>query len=369
MPTMPPTMSVVIPNWNGWQHLQECLTALRRQIYQDFEVIVVDNGSSDDSVAEVRAQFPEVRLVCLTDNQGFAAGCNAGIAAAHGEFVALLNNDTRVDPGWLAALYRATQESKNSDYNMWASRVVLADRPELLDSAGDGLTIAGAPFKRGHLQLAEAYATAQEVFGPSGSAAVYRKRLLERLGGFDADFFLIHEDVDLAWRARLLGARCWYVADALVQHKVNASLGYLSWTYVYYGQRNLEYVFVKNMPFAVLLRSLPAHILFNLLAWGHFVWHGHGLHFLQAKIAAVRSLPSLWQKRREIQKQRQVTTSAFLECIERRWLGMKLRAAVQAAEHNRPVQPVALKKNPPRPPFLKGGRLLLAWLWTFPSSL
>ena len=335
-----PTISVVIPNWNGWHHLEECLTALRGQTYQDFEVIVVDNGSRDSSVAEVRTRFPEVRLVCLADNQGFAAGCNAGIAAARGEFVALLNNDTRVDPGWLAAVHRASQQFEETGqaeprYDMWACRVVLADRPELLDSAGDGLTLAGAPFKRGHLQPAAAYATCQEVFGPSGSAAVYRKRLLERLGGFDPDFFLIHEDVDLAWRARLLGARCWYVADAIVQHKVNASLGYLSWTYVYYGQRNVEYVFVKNMPFGLLLRSLPSHILFNLLAWGHFVWHGHGRHFLQAKIAAVRELPRLWRKRRAVQKQRQVTTADFLQCLERRWLGLKLRSALRAAGHKR----------------------------------
>lgn len=339
LPTLPkmPMMSVVIPNWNGWQHLEECLTALRMQTYQDFEIIVVDNGSSDGSVAEVRTHFPEVRLVCLADNQGFAAGCNAGIAAAQGEFVALLNNDTRVDPGWLAALQRASRQSGHAEhlYDMWASRVVLADHPELLDSAGDGLTRAGIPFKRGHLQPAQAYTTPQEVFGPSGSAAVYRKRLLDRLGGFDPDFFLIHEDVDLAWRARLLGARCWYVADAIVQHKVNASLGYLSWRYVYYGQRNLEYVFIKNMPFALLLRSLPSHILFNLLAWGYFVWHGHGRHFLQAKIAVARSLPSLWQKRRTVQKHRRVTTADFLQGIERRWLGMKLRAAVRAAGHKK----------------------------------
>ena len=318
-------MSVVIPNWNGWTHLHGCLAALQAQTYRDFEVIVVDNGSADESVAQVRAHFPEVRLVCLPENRGFAEGCNAGISAAQGDFIVLLNNDTLVDPEWLAALSLATQI--HTEYDMWACRVVLADQPEVLDSAGDGLTIAGAPFKRGHLEPAEDYRVGQEVFGPSGSAALYRKALLDTLGGLDADFFLIHEDVDLAWRARLAGARCWYVPNAVVQHKVNASLGYLSWTYVFYGQRNLEYLFVKNMPTFLLLRCLPAHILFNLFAWGHFSLHGYGLTFLHAKGAAAWNLRQLWRKRREVQSQRQVATRDVLGLMQRRWIGGKLRMA------------------------------------------
>lgn len=322
-----PNISVVIPNWNGWHHLPECLTALRLQTYQHFEVIVVDNGSSDNSVAEIRVHFPEVRLVCLAKNRGFAAGCNEGIAVAYGEFVALLNNDTRVDPGWLTALDLASQNSENPGYDMWASRVVLADQPDLLDSAGDGLTIAGAPFKRGHLQAAERHTTPQEVFGPSGSAALYRKTLLDRLGGLDADFFLIHEDVDLAWRARLSGARCWYVPDAIVQHKVNASLGYLSWTYVFYGHRNLEYLFVKNAPAWLLLRCLPAHILFNLLAWGYFILRGRGLTFLQAKGAAMCHMQLLWRKRRVVQSQRRVASRELLGFMRRRWVVSRVHTA------------------------------------------
>ena len=306
-------------------HLQACLGALRAQTYRDFEIIVVDNGSADESVAKVQAHFPEVRLVCLADNRGFAEGCNAGISVAQGDFVALLNNDTHVDPDWLAALSQATQVQ--TEYDMWACRVVLVDQPEVLDSAGDGLSVSGAPFKRGHLEPADDYSVGQEVFGPSGSAGLYRRTLLDTLGGLDADFFLIHEDVDLAWRARLTGARCWYVPDAIVQHKVNATLGYLSWTYVFYGQRNLEYLFIKNMPASLLLRCLPAHILFNLLAWGYFTLHGYGLTFLRAKGAAMWNLPLLWRKRREVQLQRQVATRDVLGLMQRRWIGAKLRMA------------------------------------------
>jgi hypothetical protein len=326
---------VIIPNWNGHIHLDACLTALDKQTYQDFEVVVVDNGSQDDSVTFVRERFPEVRVIALTENRGFAGGINAGLTVAEGEFIALLNNDTVADPEWLAALQRATQEQ--AQYGMWASRVVLWDQPELLDSAGDGLTVTGAPFKRGHLRPACDYEEPREVFGPSGAAALYRRGLLEEGGGLDRDFFLIHEDVDLALRARLRGYRCWYVPEAVVHHKVNASLGYMSWEYVFYGQRNLEYLFFKNFPFSLLLRCLPAHLLFNVLACGHFVLRGHGLAFLQAKGAAVRALPAVLRKRREVQRQRRIAPGCLLQQMERKWVGQKVGVTIQGWRRKKPA--------------------------------
>lgn len=331
---MRPTISVVVLNWNGQIHLEECLSSLRTQTFRDFEVILVDNGSQDGSVPFVRARFPEMRVVALAENRGFAGGNNAGLSVAQGEYIALLNNDTLADPGWLAALRRATQE--RAECGMWASRVVLFDQPEILDSAGDGLTMAGAPFKRGHLQLAIHYDQSQEVFGPSGAAALYRRCVLEELGGLDEDFFLIHEDVDLALRARLRGYCCRYVPEAVVRHKVNASLGYMSREYVFYGQRNLEYLFLKNLPFALLLRCLLAHLLFDLLAFGHFTLRGHSLTFLQAKGAALRALPAVLHKRRMVQQQRRIPVSALLSLLERRWIGLKVGAAIQGWRRKKP---------------------------------
>jgi GT2 family glycosyltransferase len=322
---MKPAFSVVIPNWNGLAHLGACLSALRAQTCRDFETVLVDNGSRDESVAFVRENFPEVRVVALDENRGFAGGVNAGIEAARGEFIALLNNDTEADPGWLAALRRATREG--AGYGMWASRVVLSDRPEIFDSAGDGLTLSGAPFKRRHLEAVGAFERGQEVFGPSGAAALYRRDVIEDAGGLDEDFFLVHEDVDLALRARLRGHRCWYVADAVVRHKVNSSIGYMSWKYVFYGQRNLEYLFWKDMPLPLLLRCLPAHCLFDLLALGHFAARGRGLAFLGAKGAALLKLPAVWRKRRAAQARRLVSAASLLRQLERRWLGTKLRSA------------------------------------------
>ena len=338
---MRPSISVVILNWNGLAHLGVCLSALRAQTYRDFETVLVDNGSRDGSADFVREHFPEVRVVALAVNRGFAGGVNAGVAASRGEFVALLNNDTQADPGWLAALGRATRE--RAEFGMFASRVVLFDQPEILDSAGDGLSLSGAPFKRGHLKAAGACESEEEVFGPSGSAALYRRDVLEDADGFDEDFFLVHEDVDFTLRARLRGHRCWYVADALVRHKVNSSIGYMSRDYVFYGHRNLEYLFWKNMPLALLLRCLPAHCLFDLLAFVHFALGGRGLTFLQAKWAALLGMPAVWRKRRAVQARRLVSVASLLRRMERRWLGAKFRSALESrrrAEHPaRAVQP------------------------------
>ena len=320
-----PTISVVIPNWNGLIHLEGCLSALRAQTYTDFEIILVDNGSQDESLSFVRQRFPEVHIVALAENRGFAGAVNAGIAVARGEFIALLNNDTMADPNWLRAIHCATTE--RAEYGMWASRVVLFDRPELLDSAGDGMTVAGAPFKRGHLSASRAFEQDQEVFGPSGAAAVYRRAVIEDAGGLDEDFFLIHEDVDLALRARLGGHRCWYVAGAIVRHKVNASIGRMSREYVFYGQRNLEYVFWKNFPASLLLRLLPAHCFFTLFALCHYALKGHGLTFLRAKGAALAGLPSVWRKRRSVQTKRRTSAAALLGQLEGRWFRTKLRSA------------------------------------------
>ena len=324
-----PIISVIVPNYDGVVHLNDCLSALGGQTFHDFEILLVDNGSRDHSVDFVRAKFPEVRILRLPANRGFAGAINAGISAARGDFIALLNNDTAAAPGWLDALHRATNDSA---FDMWASRVLMFDRPHLLDSAGDGFTTAAAPFKRGHLELARDYDSNTEVFSPSGSAALFRKALIEEAGLLDEDFFLVHEDVDFGLRARLLGYRCLYVADATVSHKLNSSIGYMSRDYVFYGQRNLEYVFWKDLPLSLLVRCLPAHATFNCFAFGHFILRGRGLVFIHAKLAALLNLPTLLRKRREIQTRRRLSPQALRQGMTSNWFAVKLRMRSRGRE-------------------------------------
>lgn len=223
MPPAPPRVSVVIPNWNGLAHLPECLAALAAQSFTAFETVVVDNGSSDGSAAWVREHHPTVRLLERSDNGGFAKAVNTGILASQSEYVALLNNDTAVDPDWLGALVRALDE--HCAYDFAASKMVFYSEPERLNAAGD-IWARGrmAGENRGFGQPSSRYDTMERVFGACAGAALYRRALFDAVGLFDEDFFLMHEDTDFNLRSLIAARRCLYVPAALVRHKCGASI-------------------------------------------------------------------------------------------------------------------------------------------------
>jgi hypothetical protein len=314
---------VIVVNWNGRPYLEPCLQALAAQRGVRAEVVLVDNASTDGSVALVRDQFPWVRLLSLATNQGFAGGNNAGVRAARGRLVALLNNDTVPEPDWLAALARGLDET--SGFQLVTSRIVYMHDPGLIDSAGDGFLRSGGAFKRGHGRRVETAAETEEVFGICGAACLMPKAVYEAIGGFDEDFFVSHEDVDLSYRARLFGYRCRYVADAVVRHHGSATLGTVSAFAVSHAQRNQEWLYLKNTPSTLLIRTAPAHLLYNVVAAAHFARVGLLGVFLRSKLAALRGLPQVLRKRGEIQRRRTVPVSAIEPHLERRWLWMKLR--------------------------------------------
>jgi GT2 family glycosyltransferase len=317
-----PDTSVIVVNWNGRHHLQACLDALAAQQGVDFETLVVDNGSSDGSAEFVRAQFPAVRVVALADNQGFAGGNNAGARQARGRHLVFLNNDTVVETGWLAALRRGADEP---GFALVTSRVVYMHDPALIDSAGDGVLQWGAAFKRFHGTRAPEAARSGEVFGVCGAACLVPKVVFDELGGFDEAFFVSHEDVDLSYRARLLGYRCRYAADAVVRHHGSATLGRTSAFAVFHGQRNLEWVYLKNSPLSILMRTMPGHLLYTAAAAGYFARMGLLGAFLRAKLAAVAGLPRVLRQRAVVQRTRRVGAGAIWSQLERRWLATKWR--------------------------------------------
>lgn len=313
-----PTCSVVIVNWNGLQHLQVCLTSLEKQLFTDFEVILVDNASTDGSLEFLQSRFPRVRLLSQDRNLGFAGGCNAGIREARGRYVALLNNDTEADPGWLQELIAAIESNPNIGF--CASKILFFDDRRVIDAAGDGFGTNGIGFKRGHGEFDKGYDLPTPVFGACAAAALYRRSLFERVGYFDEDFFLIFEDVDLSFRARLAGFQCLFVPTARVYHKSNASIGTLTHAYVYYGHRNLEFVFFQNMPPRLLLRHAAGHFLYDALALLYFARHGRMLSFLKAKAAVLRSLPSVFAKRRRVQAARVLEDRQLAGLLSPDWL-------------------------------------------------
>ena len=166
------------------------------------------------------------------------------------------------------------------------------------------------------------------MFGSCGAAALYSRRLLDAVGGFDPDFFLIYEDADLNVRARLQGFRCLYVPEATVLHQINSSIGTFSSTYVFYGHRNSEYVFWKNMPISLLLLYVPERLLFNLLCFLFFLFKGQGGSFVYAKIDFIRNLPRLMHKRKQVQTSRKLSTHEFRKLLSRNWFRNRRKVSV-----------------------------------------
>jgi hypothetical protein len=317
-----PDVSVIVVNHNGRAWLDVCLTSLAAQSDVRPEVVLVDNGSSDGSAAFVAERFPFVCVVRLDRNLGFAGGNNAGARQANGRLLAFLNNDTEVDARWISAL--KAPFGQDAGVGLATSRIVYQHDPAVIDSAGDGYTRSGGGFKRGHGQPDAAYRDAAEVFGACGAAFMIRRELFEALGGFDDDFFLVYEDVDLSYRAQLLNCRCVYVPDAIVRHAGSGTLGTVSRLSVYYGQRNLEWVYLKNTPWPLLLATLPGHLVYSLAGGLYLMRAGHVGAWFSAKRAALSGLPSIMRKRRLVQRSRRTDLRRLWALMDRGWLALKL---------------------------------------------
>lgn len=316
------SVSVIICNWNGKHLLKSCLSSLRKQTFDAFEVVLVDNGSTDGSVEYVREHFPEVKLIKLMENHGFCGGNNVGIQATTSDFVVLLNNDTEVEPNWLEELYRVM--SASPEIGCCDSKVLFFDQRDMIDTMGGIYTIAGSAERRGYLQRDRGqFDRAVDTFTAVASAVMYRRDMLERIGLLDEGFYFGYEDVDLSFRAHLFRYRCVNVPAAKVYHKVSASSYFNSEFYVYYGQRNVSYVFIKNMPGPLFWKYLPLHLMYVAGSFGYFARIGKSKAFFKAKIDVLKNLGSILRKRRKIQRMRTATVDDIDCLLERKWFQSK----------------------------------------------
>jgi GT2 family glycosyltransferase/glycosyltransferase involved in cell wall biosynthesis len=295
-----PRVSVIIVNWNGRTHLATCLPALFAQSFRDFEVIVVDNGSTDGSVEWVKEQFAQVRVIQNQTNLGFAVANNQGIRAAQGKLVALLNNDTQVDPQWLAEMVEAMESDPS--VGMVAAKMLLADQPNLIDSAGVAIDRAGIAWgaEGGQTDHLTTSAAVREVFGACGGAALYRRSMLAEIGLLDEDFFAYLEDVDLAWRAQWAGWRGVYAARAQVLHLHSATSKRIPHFKSRLLGRNKLWLLVKNYPWPHLLWYLPLILLYEALSLGYALRENRLTSALAGRLEALRRLPVMLAKRRGI---------------------------------------------------------------------
>jgi GT2 family glycosyltransferase len=301
-----PAVSVVIPNVNGERFLRPCLAALRSQSRDDFEVIVVDNGSTDGSLAVVHDAYPEARVIVLGDNYGFARAMNVGIEAARGGYVALLNNDTEVEPDWLSELV-ACMERRPAAAGA-ASKTLLMRNRGLVDGAGDLMDWRFLPHPRGHGEPdTKRFANEIEVFSPSGAASIWRVEALRDIGLLDEDFFIYYEDVDLGFRARLLGYECWYAPRSVAVHARGAwTAGRSEFTF-FHPVKNRWFMIVKNTPGRLLVRHLPSILAGEAYWWYQALTHRKLPVLLRAYAAVGRSLPRLLRQRRQLQRRRRVS--------------------------------------------------------------
>jgi GT2 family glycosyltransferase len=296
-------ISIIVVNWNGKKLLPECLDGLRCQAYQDFHTILVDNGSNDGSVDFVTRNYPEVKIVALSRNTGFSAANNTAFKSVKSKYVALLNNDAVADPLWLKSLVNAIETHPKASFA--ASKMLFYDYPDTIDRAGDAYTRAGIGLLRGRGVSADKYNSQEWIFGACAGAALYKTTMLEDIGFFDEDFFLLYEDVDLSFRAQLGGYKCLYVPEALVYHKASSSIVYDSRISVYYSHRNLEWVYIKNMPARLILKTILQHVIYDIASFFYFLVRGQGRDFVKAKMDALKGLKKTLKKRRQIQANRQ----------------------------------------------------------------
>jgi GT2 family glycosyltransferase len=305
-------VSVIIVNYFSWAHLDRCLKCLAAQELPPHRVVIINNGDTDDALSFVKTLYPSY-LVIEPGNIGFAAANNLAVAElTDSEWVALLNPDAFPEQGWLSAL--ALNVAAQPQFDMFSARLLNADTPSLLDGEGDVYHFSGASWRRDHGRASDPQRKPREVFSACGAAALFRRSMLIEAGGFDEKFFCYMEDVDLAFRLRLLGYRCLHVPAAVVRHVGSGSSdGPHSYFATYHGHRNQVWTFVKNMPGYLFWVFLPAHIVLNVIALIWITCRGNGRAVLRAKIDALKRLPEVWEERKQIQKMRKLAPKAFIK--------------------------------------------------------
>lgn len=269
--------TVIIPNYNGMRYMENCLRALEGE---PAHLIVVDNGSTDGSREFIRDRFPAVQLVCLERNYGFCRAVNVGVEHSNTPYVILLNNDTEVEPGFVRSLERPLE--RHAGIFSGSAQMRNLHRPELIDDAGDYYCALGWAFACGKDKPVESYQTGREIFAACGGAAIFRKDVLERIGGLDENHFAYLEDIDLGYRARIYGYRNLYIPEAVVYHAGSGASGsrYNQFK-VDLSSRNSIYLLYKNMPMAQILLNLPFLFAGFAIKTLFFLKKGLGMEYIR----------------------------------------------------------------------------------------
>ena len=285
-------ISIVIPNYNGLKYIKGCLDSLAKLLFKSFEIIIVDNNSLDGSREYILKKHPQIKLISLKQNYGFSKAVNVGIKASSCEYVVLLNNDIEVENVWLENLVNCIQKDKKI-FSCCSKMVRFLER-DIIDDVGDEYTILGWACRRGDGVALNRYTKSERVFSSCAGAAIYRRKLFEKIGYFDEDFFAYMEDVDISYRANVQGYKNIYCSNAVVYHIGSATSGsqYNSFK-VRLAARNNIYVFLKNMPFFQMLINSPFLFIGWVIKYLFFHKKGFSKEFLEGSKEAFNSLEKI----------------------------------------------------------------------------
>lgn len=314
---MKPAASIVIPNWNGVRLLKICLPSLQKQSFKDFEVIVVDNGSTDGSVKFINRFYPEVKVVELDKNIGFSPAVNLGIKHSQGRYIILLNNDTRVDQHCLKWLVRAAQA--HPEVGMVAAKLLQFHHPSLIDSAGDWIDTVGHANNIGFGEKdGSTFNKAGPVFLVTGGGSLIKKEVFDQVGMLDEDYFAYMEDVDFSLRAQLQRFRGWFEPKAVIYHIHKATSSRNQALTEYLQFRNMTQTIIKDFPVKLLLKDFNwlKIILVNINTIRYLSFQGYLLSALRAEWYILINLPKLLWKRWQIQSQIKVPLDYIIANIK-----------------------------------------------------
>jgi GT2 family glycosyltransferase len=320
MATSESTVSIVIPNRDGatprdgLTYLEMVLGTLREQSFQDFDVTVVDNGSTDNSVSYLRERWPDVRIVELPENMGFPTAINRGVGPSHGRYVALLNNDVELSVDWLALL--VAELERDPRVGFVTGKVMRHDDRDVMEQAGQDFYTCGHFAARGLDQRDTGQYDEQRATAiVTAAAALYRREALDAVGGFDEDYFLYCEDGDVCLRMLLSGYSGLYVPEPKAFHVRGGTVGGKSDLQRFYLVRNALITLLKDPPVSVLLRSTPKIVLYH---WGQLVSarrDGYARTVLRAYRSFLRMVPATLRKRRAVQRGREISPAAFASLV------------------------------------------------------
>jgi GT2 family glycosyltransferase len=324
-----PLISAVVLNWNGQQVLDNCLRSLYNQTYRPLEIIVVDNASTDGSVDFLKDKFQDINLIINEKNLGFGAGNNIGIRASQGEYIMMLNNDTRLDPKCVEELKRSIEKDKG--YGACASKILLESDPDVIDGVGILVCPDGLSFGRGRLEKRDRYDKEEDIFFAADCACLYRREMLEDIDLYDEDFFAYADETDMGWRAQLAGWKCTYSPNAIVYHLHSISSGgRVSSFKAFLVERNRIWVALKNFPLSLIIYG-QLYTLWRYVFQAYGALRGKGAAgrftsnfskaelvkiLLKAYLSAARKFPLMLKKRKMVQKKKRITNREVYRLIK-----------------------------------------------------